>query len=467
MRLKKATIPVLVLSLLLSIGTFASGATAAKPAVKPANSAAAKSARLFPVSTNGKFSFVDVNGKEIFKTNFGFADDFVGGYAHIMNELGGASGYIDAKGNKIGSGKNTSKAGLKFRGAREIKGSTVIDLSKKVKRYTSTHDGLKANNEDYNIGDGFEVRIWTATGAPCISLYKNGKIICDKSKQLKGQDIFLIVKYDNEKIIRFLYADSATGKLKTLYVDYNGNPIWTKTAQANLVSAAVIGNPSISPSTASFIQGAATTDLSVVLTPKGNTFKGIKGLTQGTQYTVSANTVTILKSYLNTLSVGTKALTLDFGASNNPVLTITITAQDIKLNIAIGNLSGKAGDTITVPITLTNVAKVGNIGTLNFYIGYDTNLLEGVSVNVGDIVLNAQVNFSSRLNDGLVSIVFLDNTLGNELITTDGILATITFKVKGTSSATAPLEVTVGAFGDGKMKRIQGIEIANGSIKIN
>ncbi|HEX3027977.1 MAG TPA: X2-like carbohydrate binding domain-containing protein, partial [Clostridia bacterium] len=301
MRFKKATTLVLVLSLLLSIGTFASGATATKPAVKPANSAVTKSARLFPVSINGKFSFVDVNGKEILKTNFGFADDFVGGYAHIMNELGGTSGYIDAKGKKVSNVKNTSKANLKFRGAREIKGAAVIDLSKKVKRYTSTHDGFKANNEDYNIGDGFEVKIWTATGAPCVSLYKNGKIICDKSKQLIGQDIFLIVKYDNEKIIRFLYADFATGKLKTLYVDYNGNPIWTKTAQASLVSAAAAGNPSISLSTASFVQGAAITDLSVVLTPKGSKFKGIKGLTQGTQYTVSGNKLTILKSYLNTL----------------------------------------------------------------------------------------------------------------------------------------------------------------------
>ncbi|HEX3029940.1 MAG TPA: hypothetical protein VHT34_11710 [Clostridia bacterium] len=208
-------------------------------ATKPATPAVAKSTRLFPVSLDGVFSYVDINGKAVLKTDYGFADDFVNGYAHIMNELGGMSGYMDSKGKQLSAANsvNVSKANLNIRGAREIKGNIVVDLSKKVKKYTSTHDGWKANNEDYNISDGFEVRIWTASGAPCVRLYKNGKIICDKIKQLEGQDIFLIVKYDNEKIIRFLYADASTGKLKTLYVDYNGNPIWTKTAQAGLTSA--------------------------------------------------------------------------------------------------------------------------------------------------------------------------------------------------------------------------------------
>jgi hypothetical protein len=197
---------------------------------KAESASSSKSARLFPVSSNGEFSYVDMSGKEILKTPYGFADDFIGGYAHIMNELGGMSGYIDIKGKQLSSSgvnKDVSKANLSFRGAREINGETVVDLSKKVKKYTSTQDGWKANNEDYTMGDGFEVRIWTASGAPNVKLYKNGKIICDKIKELQESDIFLIVKYDKEKIIRFLYADPSTGKLKTIYVDYNGNPIWT------------------------------------------------------------------------------------------------------------------------------------------------------------------------------------------------------------------------------------------------
>ena len=141
------------------------------------------------------------------------------------------------------------------------------------------------------------------------------------------------------------------------------------------------------------------------------------------------------------------------------------------LAIAIGTAAGKTGETtITVPVTLKNVSKSGNVGTFNFYMNYDPTLLKATKVTAGDIVVNAPVNFSTKINAtaGTISFVFLDNTIGDELITTDGILANITFTVLGTTTQTAAVSFTEGgAFGDGNMAKIKDVTFTNGSVKLN
>ncbi len=231
-----------------------------------------------------------------------------------------------------------------------------------------------------------------------------------------------------------------------------------------------VANPAISPTSAEFDKYIPA-DITVTLTPNGNTFKEITGLVKGTDYTVSGSTAVILKSYLNTLSLGTKSLTFDFGVAANPVIALTIkdtTPQITGLGVTIGTVSGKSGDTVTVPVTLTNVSKAGNVGTCNFYIGYDTSKLQATAVSAGNIVKNPDVNFSSAINSstGTISVLFLDDTLGKELITADGIIATITFKITGTSSQTVPVNFkTGGAFGNGNMTKITDIAYINGSVK--
>ena len=54
--------------------------------------------------------------------------------------------------------------------------------------------------------------------------------------------------------------------------------------------------------------------------------------------------------------------------------------------------------------------------------------IRSYGVTAGPIVTNARVNFSSSINNGSISFLFLDNTIGNELIKTDGVFAYITFK---------------------------------------
>lgn len=151
-----------------------------------------------------------------------------------------------------------------------------------------------------------------------------------------------------------------------------------------------------------------------------------------------------------------------------PTLTPTPTPTPAGFVATIGTASGKTGDTVTIPVSFANVSKAGNIGTCNFYLNYDANLLEAVSVTGGDIVTNAEVNFSSNINNGTISFLFLDNTIGSELITKDGTFAAITFKIKGASGSTASLTVkSGGAFGNGSMNKITDIKFTDGSVKIN
>jgi trimeric autotransporter adhesin len=152
-----------------------------------------------------------------------------------------------------------------------------------------------------------------------------------------------------------------------------------------------------------------------------------------------------------------------------PTATPTVTpTPSNKLEVTIGTITGNAGDTVTVPISFANVAKVNNVGTCNFYVNYDANLLEAASVTAGDIITNAGANFDSYINNGTISFLFLDNTIGSELIAKDGTFAAITFKLKGASGSTSSLTVkTGGAFGDGSMKKITDIKFTDGSVKIN
>ncbi|OPX42268.1 cellulosomal-scaffolding protein A precursor [Ruminiclostridium hungatei] len=308
------------------------------------------------------------------------------------------------------------------------------------------------------------------------SSYSNGTIsfvFLDNTignELIKTDGVFANIKF-TLKSTATKVTTPVTNKTGGAFGDGNMNKIATVTKTDGSVTIDPVNNPnpSITPTTASFVQGAAN-DITVTLTPNGNTFKGITGLTQGTNYTVSGNTVVILKSYLNTLAAGSKNLTFDFGVANNPVLAITVTSvPGGNLGVTVGTASGKAGDVVTVPVTFSNVSKAGNVGTCNFYLGYDTNLLDVAAVEAGSIVTNAASNFSSSYSNGTISFVFLDNTIGNELIKTDGVFANIKFTLKSTpAKVTTPItNKTGGAFGDGNMNKIATVTKTDGSVTID
>ncbi len=289
-----------------------------------------------------------------------------------------------------------------------------------------------------------------------------------------------MIKIDGDfALITFKIKSTATETTTpVVFLDEAAFPNFTLVSMANTYNGSVaiklpqMVAPTITPSSASFTMGISS-DITVALSPNGNVFKGIIGLTKGVDYTVSGDTVTILRSYLNSLTSGTKSLTFDFGVVANPVLTISGLDCPCSSSVKIGTAKGTLGDTVTVPITISHVRYVGNVGCFNFDVKYDKTLLEAVSVKPGNVIINPDINFGSRITNtntttGSISVVFLDNTIGDELITTDGILLNITFKIIGTKDTITPIVFgQTRAFGNGEMAKISYMYFANGSVTID
>jgi uncharacterized repeat protein (TIGR02543 family) len=86
-------------------------------------------------------------------------------------------------------------------------------------------------------------------------------------------------------------------------------------------------NASVSPTKADFdINGSK--DIPVTLTLNGRKLNAVKNgtntLKEGTDYTISGNTITIKASYLSTLKTGAQTITFEMNGGTNPRLTVTI-----------------------------------------------------------------------------------------------------------------------------------------------
>lgn len=108
-----------------------------------------------------------------------------------------------------------------------------------------------------------------------------------------------------------------------VYVGTNGRGI----VYGDPSGAVPPANSTITPPTATFSKKNPA-DITVTMTLNGNTLLGIKNgtasLVQGTDYTVSGNTVTVSKTYLGNRPFGSTSLTFDFSSGTDPVLTVTI-----------------------------------------------------------------------------------------------------------------------------------------------
>jgi len=93
------------------------------------------------------------------------------------------------------------------------------------------------------------------------------------------------------------------------------------------------GNSTISPNAADFSKNSSSQqDINITLQLNGNTLSSITNGTttmqQGTDYTVSGNTVTIKKEYFATQAVGTTILTFKFSSGTAQTLTINVMAEN-------------------------------------------------------------------------------------------------------------------------------------------
>lgn len=108
-----------------------------------------------------------------------------------------------------------------------------------------------------------------------------------------------------------------------------------------------------------------------------------------------------------------------------------------ELNVTIANVQGRAGETVTVPVSFAGVPASG-INNCDFELSYDPNAIDVTEVTAGSIIINPASNFSFYINStiGKITLLFNDDTgLGTEVITADGDFAII----KATIKASAPL----------------------------
>lgn len=95
----------------------------------------------------------------------------------------------------------------------------------------------------------------------------------------------------------------------------------------------------VTPTTATFDKNVEDTsaghyqDVVTTITPNGNTLIAVKLgetiLTEGEDYSVSGNIVTLKREYLATLGSGQQVFTIDMSAGADPILTVTITDMTI------------------------------------------------------------------------------------------------------------------------------------------
>ncbi|ADL53007.1 X2-like carbohydrate binding domain-containing protein [Clostridium cellulovorans] len=230
--------------------------------------------------------------------------------------------------------------------------------------------------------------------------------------------------------------------------------------------------PSISPTTASFDKNVTQqADIKVMLTLNNTSLKSISNGTQvliaGTDFNVSGNYVTISKNYLAKQPFGTTILTFSFSDGTNSNLNIYSVHPDIILNVKVGTATGTCGSNVSVPITFLNVSTYNKLAVCELSVSFDSNMLEVSSITAGDIVTNPAQNLSYTVSGNTIRFAFLDDTLGEQLISHDGTFANINFKIKGTPSvSTSPLQIPLGVFADGQLNEVP-FNIQNGYVRIN
>ncbi len=221
---------------------------------------------------------------------------------------------------------------------------------------------------------------------------------------------------------------------------------------ANKVEVSVNGsvNPPVNPpqkkdakltSTQGTFDKAEPKDLNVGMELNGNTLKSIKNdttnkeLVANSDYKSTTSNTALLKEYLNKLEVGT--YTLSFVFDNNTVtytvniVDTSVPAED-QLGIKVGDVKGEAGETVSVPVELTNVPEKGLYG-YSFTIKYDNTKFDGVKVTPTDLNPSAEDNFIATVDEaaGTIKLTYVSSQIDNsETIFKSGKIADISFHIK-------------------------------------
>ncbi|HEX9063101.1 MAG TPA: cohesin domain-containing protein, partial [Clostridia bacterium] len=293
---------------------------------------------------------------------------------------------------------------------------------------TSPMPLISSSNFTYNVAAGEDVAIQTELNGNYISSITVG----DNVSLLPRID-YTYSPTDKTIIIRkgflqyYLSRSLSTAKFTVNFTGGSSVPF--------TVSPLIPQQPhnELSTASATFAAGTAS-DIVVAKTPGGTTFKGItynsKQLTDGKDYTVSGDKITLKATFLNTLPEGTSTLAFGIQQGNSVNFNVTVTKPQTTsagVTVTIGNANLASDNTATIPISIKGVYT--SINNFDFKLSYDEKAVDSVTVEAGDIIPCKGDLLSNGLN-GLIVLAFEDITQGSRPITKDGMFANIKIKMK-------------------------------------
>jgi Beta-mannanase len=172
-------------------------------------------------------------------------------------------------------------------------------------------------------------------------------------------------------------------------------------------------NPSasITPTNVQFDKYAPNqSDKAVTINFNGHTLSGIKNgsvsLVSGTDYTVSGTTVTINKSYLAALPVGTTNLTFDFSAGIDPILAVAVidttpTENNSTIAPTSASFDKNAANQADIAVTMTL-----NGNTLSSIKNGSATLVAGTDYTVSGSTVTIDKSYLAAQAVGTTSLTF-------------------------------------------------------------
>lgn len=230
---------------------------------------------------------------KLFVATFKVKDDATGGSKEfsIAKDVAGHPFFVkDVLGNQVTS-ETINNVSVLVKAPEKLDAPVVtIDAETKTASWANV-----TNAADYNV------------------VLKKGEVVLydnNQGKVAEGSNTFNFAQFVTE-----------TGTYQVI-VTANQNGSLYLASDAGEKSAEFIVDPTISITSKDYVTGSNGFD--VVITPNGNAFNGITGLTAGSDYTENGNVIHINESYLATIT-GTQELVFAFATGASPKLTVNVT----------------------------------------------------------------------------------------------------------------------------------------------
>ena len=141
-----------------------------------------------------------------------------------------------------------------------------------------------------------------------------------------------------------------------------------------------------------------------------------------------------------------------------------------QLQVDIGKVNGEPGSIVTVPVTFSNVPATG-IYALSLSLNFDNSKISAVSVEPGSLVEDPN-DFESFVNNdyGFASMSFMAPVDRSRIVDTDGVFATVKFKILESDPVGEVYDITVNyprtSFYSTGTEEIENVKYNYGSVTV-